>query len=122
MLSQTKMKSRIRRKTDPELVETLSKARKNEPWSGIAKTLSGSTKNQSSVNLNQIDKESKVGDTVLIAGKVLSKGTLTKKIRIAALSISTPALQKLKESKSEFVTILSEISKNPKAEGLKLIK
>jgi len=122
MLSQTKIKSRIRRKTDPELVETISKSRKNKPWSEIAKILSGSTKKQASVSLSDIEKQTKVGDTVVIPGKVLSQGDLTKKVRIVSLSISSKAKDKLKDTKSEYATILSEIAKNPKAEGIKIIK
>ena len=74
------------------------------------------------VELQKIDSEAKVGDTVLILGKVLSQGALSKKLVICALSISHAARVKLKESKSEFISIAEEIKKNPKAEGLKVLK
>ncbi len=121
MLSRTKLKERTRRKTNPYLVETIRLALKNENWTSIAKILSGATRNHESVNLSQIEEKTKLGDTVLIPGKVLSEGNITKKIRICALAISSPARNKLKESKSEFATIIEEIRKNPRAEGIKLI-
>jgi large subunit ribosomal protein L18e len=122
MLSKTKIKFRSRKKTNPELVETLKLATNNPKWLLIAKILSGPTTAQSKINLNQIDKESKTGDTIIIPGKVLSKGDLTKKVKICALSISKEANEKLKDTKSEYTTLLNEINKNKKAEGINLIK
>ncbi|MBU0977901.1 MAG: 50S ribosomal protein L18e [Nanoarchaeota archaeon] len=121
-LSKTKLKSRVQRKTNPVLVETLQAAIKNPAWKPVANILSSSTRKYSSLNLFEIDKETKAGDTVIIVGKVLSNGELTKKVRICALSISEKAQEKLKSTKSEIVSILEEITKNPKAEGIKILR
>jgi len=120
--SQTKLKSRIAKKTNPVLVETLQAARKNSAWSEVARLLAYPTRKYISKNLFEIDKETKAGDTVVIVGKVLSKGELTKKVRICSLSISEKAKEKLKPTKSEIVSILEEINKNPKAEGIKVLR
>ena len=122
MISNTKLKIRIRRKTNPEIAETIKITLKNEEWNKIASILSGSTRKYSSLNLFQIDNKSKAGDTIVIPGKVLSKGDLTKKIKICALAISDQAKEKLKNSKSEFSHIIEEIKKNPKAEGIKILR
>jgi large subunit ribosomal protein L18e len=122
MISKTKIKKRARRKTSPVLVETIEEARKNDGWNAVAKLLSGSTKKYSSMNLSDIDKETKAGDTVVIVGKVLSKGDLTKKVRICALSASESAKMKIKEMKGELVSILEEIKKNKKAEGVRVLR
>jgi ribosomal protein L18E len=121
-LSKTKLKSRVKKKTNPVLAETLQAAIKAPAWNNVAKLLSGSTRNYSSKNLFEIEKETKLGDTVIIIGKVLSKGELTKKVRICALAISEKAQEKLKTTKSEIVSILEEITKNPKAEGIKILR
>ena len=84
--------------------------------------LSSSTRKYAAVNLFDIDKQVSVGDTVLILGKVLSSGDISKKIRVCALSFSVAALQKIKKAKSEAVLIAEEIKSNPKAEGIKIIK
>ena len=102
--------------------ETCLLAMKHPAWRETAKMLSGSTKKQISLNLFQIDDKTKEGDTILILGKVLSKGELTKKIRISALGISAEAREKLKKTKTEFVNVIDEIKKNPKFEGVKLLK
>ena len=56
-----------------------------------------------------------------MAGKVLGSGEISKKIRICALHFSESARGKLEKSKSEIVTILEEIKKNPKAEGVRVL-
>ena len=124
MVSRTKIKLRIKKKTNPEIQETIAEALKtrSETWIKIAALLSGSTSGYSSINLDTIAKETKAGDTVVIVGKVISKGTLSNKVRIAALSFSESALEKLKESKSETVSILEEIKKNKEAKGIKIIR
>lgn len=122
MKSQTKIKLRSKGKTNPELEEIIKLARKSSGWTEVAFKLSGSTKSQSSLNLYQIDSQTNEGDTVVILGKVLSAGELTKKIKIVALGISETAREKLKESKSEFINLLEELRKNPKAEGVKILQ
>jgi len=121
-LSKTKIKSRIRKKTNPELAATISSAAKNPSWLKLAKLLSISTRLHSSLNLSDIDAKTATGDTVLVPGKVLSGGDITKKIKICSFGISAPAKEKLKKTKSEWVPILDEIKKNQKAEGLKILK
>ena len=122
MISKTKIKSRTRKKTNQELVETIEQSTKNANWMPIAKILSGPVSNYSKINLFQIEKNTNSGDIVIIPGKVLSQGQLTKKIKICALSISEQAREKIKDSKSEFSLLLKEIKDNPKAEAINLIK
>ena len=110
------------KKTNPFLEETISLSLKNKPWLPIAKLISSPTRSHPSINLEEIDSQTETGDTVLIPGKVLAKGDLSKKVRIVSLTISSPALHKLSKTKSEFATIKEEIEINPKAEGVKVIK
>lgn len=121
-MSKTSLKNRLSRKTHPELIETISSIIKNPAWNEVAKILSGPTRKFSAINLSGIDENTKVGDTILIPGKVLSGGTLSKKIRVVALSFSESAKEKAAASKSELVTIKEEIKKNPKFEGVKILK
>ena len=120
--SNRKLKEQISRKTNPILLETLMSAKKNKGWKKIADILSSSTKKQSRLNLFEIDANTSAGDTVLIPGKVLSEGEITKKIKICALSASKNAREKIKHSKTEFLTINEEINKNPKCEGIKILR
>lgn len=121
-ISQTKLKFRIRKKTNSNTVDLLRLGRHQKSWNSVLKIISSSTRNYSSINLARIDAETKAGDTVVIVGKVLGSGNVTKKLRICALSISQDAKDKLKESKSEYVSLMEEIKSNPKATGIKLIR
>lgn len=122
LISKTTLKLRARKKTNPELEEAIRLATKNASWNKYAKILSQSTRKYSSINLKDIDNQATLGSTILVSGKVLSLGEITKKIKICSLGISEHAKEKLLKTRSEWVSILEEIKKNPKAEGIKLIQ
>jgi len=122
MISKTKINKRMKRKTNPKIVDTLFFLKKQKNWIEVAKIISSSTRKYSALNLDEIDKQTSEGDTVVVPGKVLGVGKLTKKIRIAALGFSDSALTKIKEKKSEAVSILEEANKNPQAKGIKIIR
>lgn len=122
MISKTKIKQRKRKKTNSELVETIEAAIKNPAWEKIAAILSGSRQTYSVININEIEKKTTAGDTVVVPGKVLSEGTLTKKVRVCAVSFSKEAREKIKNAKGDALSILEEIRKNAKAEGVKVIR
>jgi len=121
MLSKTKVKFRAQKKTNPSLKETIRLALKYEKWKRVAEVLSGPTRNYASVNLGDIDKLAKTGDTIVVLGKVLSSGNLTKKVRLCALGFSVQAKSKLKQTKSEVDSIYNEILSNPKAQGVTIL-
>lgn len=121
-VSRTKIKGRISNKTNSALAETIRLALNNSAWKKIAQILSNSTREYSSVNLKEIDALAKEGDTILIPGKVLASGDISKKVRICSLSISASAREKLKRTKSEYASIAEEIKINKKAEGVKVIQ
>ncbi len=121
-ISNTKLKSRIKRKTNPSIVEALELARKHKAWNKLAKILSNSSRKYASVNLSDIEKESKAGDVIVIPGKVLAVGELTKKVKICSLGLSESTKGKIKSSKSEISSIADEIKKNTKAEGVKILQ
>ena len=122
MKSKTKVEKQLRRKTNSEIVETVIKSKKNKNWFEIAKIISGPRRRRIIVNLDQINKESKDGETVLIPGKILSKGEVDKKIKIVASDISEVAMEKLGKVKISYSNILDEIKKNPEAKDLKILK
>jgi len=122
MKSLTKIKKQSRRKTNQELVETILKAAKNEKWIDIARIISGPRRNRIDVNLSKINDEAEDGETILVPGKVLSQGEISKKIKIIALNFSENAREKLSKEKKEFSTIDEEIKKNPDAKGIRILR
>ena len=121
MLSKTKVKFRSQKKTNPSVKETIRLALKYENWKKVAEVLSGPKRNYASLNLGDIDKLAKAGDTIVVLGKVLSSGNLTKKVRLCALGFSAQAKSKLKQTKSEADSIYEEILSNPKAQGVTIL-
>lgn len=121
MISKTKMFDRAINKNDSELVETIMACKKNEAWMKVGIIISRSRSQMPVVNLDKINKIVSDGDTVVVPGKVLSQGDISKKIKIAALKFSGNAREKLSKNKSEIITILDEIKKNPSAKGIKVI-
>lgn len=119
--TKTKISKQEKRKTNPSLVETIRLAKKNEKWLDVAGLLSGPRRRKVNLNLSEIDKEVKEGDSVLIPGKVLSQGNVSKKIKVVGLGFSKNAKEKLLNSKCEVVYIKDEIKKNPSAKGLKIL-
>ncbi len=122
MISNTKIGKRVGNKTNSEVVETLLAAKKNVAWNKVAQLISGSRKKYASVNLKEIDGESKDGETIVVVGKVLGNGKINKKVRVCAMNFSESAFEKLKEVKSEGIILLEEIKRNPKAEGIKILR
>lgn len=122
MKSKTLIRKQTERKTKPELVETIFKARKNDKWMAVASIISYPRRLQISKNLDEIEKETKEGDTIVIPGKVLGKGEVSKKIRVAAIDFSEQAREKLKARKCEIVSIKEEIKVNPTARGIKVLR
>ncbi len=120
--SKTLIEKQARKKTNPELVETLMKGKKNEKWLEVVSIMSGPRKNLVNMNLENISNEVKEGEKIVVPGKVLSKGNIDKKIKIVALNFSENAKEKLLKNGCEVSTILEEIKSNPSAEGLRVLK
>lgn len=118
MLSKTQISRRIAQKRNPLLVETLKECKKNDAWLEVAAMLARPTKKLLCVNLRDIDLASKEGDLIVVPGKVLADGQITKKVRVIALQFSKSAREKLKEKRAEIAQIIDEIKINPRAEGI----
>ncbi len=120
--SKTAIGRRIPRKTDTYIAQTSMAAKKNKSWQTVAQLVSGSRRNYSSVNLDRLNSEAEDGDTVIVVGKILGNGDLTKKLKVCALYFSESARHKIKQAKGETVNIIDEIEKNSSAKGVKIIR
>ena len=118
-ISKTRISKRMKKKTNSELVETIMLAKKHNLE--LAKLLSIPTRRRIKKNLEEIDKEAKENETIIVPGKVLGQGNINKKIRVVALSFSENAEEKLKKAKCETRTLSEELKKSKKLEG-KILK
>ena len=118
--SKTKIESQLKKKTNPELVKTIVLAKKNPAWIEIAAVLTTSAKQTPQINLSKINAtEAKV---IVVPGKVLSQGEITKKVKIAAFKFSEKAKEKLKKAGCEIVSISKEIESNKDAKDVTILK
>ena len=137
--TKTKIEKQMQKKNSTELVKTIIAAKKNKSWIKVAEILSGPRKNRANLNLEEIDKKvntlkgipkegartsykASESETVIISGKVLSQGSVNKKIKIVALNFSEKAKEKLLKSKCEVSSIIEEIKKNPAGKGIKILE
>ncbi len=118
ILSKTQIAKRTEKKRNPEIIETIIIAKKNNLLD-LAKKLSSPNSNYTAINLDEINKMPQ--DTFLIVGKVLGSGNITKKITIAALGFSKQAREKLKKAQCEIKTIQEMIEKNKTLKEVKII-
>ena len=118
MISKTQLNKRKKKKTNSELVETIELARKNNLLE-LGKKLSGPTRKQSKVNLDDLNKLKE--EKVIVVGKVLGKGEINKRMKVAALSFSEKAREKLKKAGCAVFTIKTAIEKNKEIEKVKII-
>ena len=119
--SKTKIESQLRGKTNQELVEITIAAKKQNKWLEVASILSGPRRESVDLNLSQIDKLAKEGDTVVIPGKVLSQGELRKRVKVVAYKFSEKAREKLSKEKIQMSSIMNEIKSNPEAKGVRVL-
>ena len=118
--SKAKIELQLKAKTNPVLVETIILAKKNPAWIEVASILSSPGRKSKSVNLSALD--SSKGEMVVVPGKVLSQGEMTKKIKVAALKFSEGAIKKLKDAGCETLTIKEAISTNKDAKGMVILR
>jgi len=98
-----------------------SSVQKVKLWNRLASELSGPTRQRRVVNLYKIDKFAKDEETIIVPGKVLGTGEITRKISIAAYNYSSQALEKLQNGKCKVMTISEILKENPKAKKVRIL-
>lgn len=87
----------------------------------LAELLEKSRRRKVEVNLSKLERVCKENETVVIPGKVLSYGILTKPLTVSAFKFSPVAKEKIKNVKGKILTINQLIEKNPKGTNVRTI-
>lgn len=103
----------MKRKTNPQLAETIFLAKKANLE--IASEIAVPSRMQAAVNLDKLNNAKTT--EVIIPGKVLGGGNLSKKLTVYALAFSESAREKLKKSGCQAITLLDALKKNLKLKG-----
>jgi len=115
------------KKTNPMLINLIQELKKKSYenkapiWKDIAERLERPLRNWAEVNLSKIERHAKENETVLVPGRVLSSGELTKKLTIAAWSFSQKAKEKIKKAGGRCISISELVEENPKGKNVRII-
>ncbi|HSV42775.1 MAG TPA: 50S ribosomal protein L18e [Methanomassiliicoccales archaeon] len=116
------------KKTDPNLlvlIDALKKASRDngaEIWRDIALRLEKSKSNWAEVNLSKLERFTTDGDFVVVAGKVLGAGSLSKNLTVAAFDFSDAAMKAIVDAGGKGVTLMELTKMKPKGDGVKIMR
>lgn len=79
----------------------------------VAEKLSAPASQRAEVNISKIEKYAKNGEKIIVPGKVLGTGILTKKVTVVAFSASEQAVEKITKAGGKFFEIKDYISTKP---------
>jgi len=114
-------------KTNPELVLLIKDLkihakRHNTPiWRDIAERLERPLRVWPEVNVSRIERYAKEGEVIIVPGKVLGSGILTKKVNVAAWKFSKSAKEKIEKAGGRVMTIRELMMENPKGSNVRLM-
>ncbi|MBC7108070.1 MAG: 50S ribosomal protein L18e [Methanomassiliicoccales archaeon] len=114
-------------KTNPNLVlliESLkreSRERGVEIWRDIARRLEKPRRNWAEVNLSRLERYSEDGAVVVVPGKVLGAGNLSKKLTVAAFKFSSSARKKIEDAGGKSMTIEQLVKEMPDGSGIRIM-
>ena len=115
-------------KTNPSLIALIfdlkATSRDNDSaiWRDIAVRLEKPNRNWAETNLSKIERYAKDGETLVIPGKVLAAGNITKKVTVAAFSFSQKAKDAITESGGKAVSIRELMDANPKGSNIRIMR
>jgi large subunit ribosomal protein L18e len=114
-------------KTNPRLqdliAELKSVARDTDAgiWQDVADRLEKPRRTHAEVNLGRIERYATEDETVIVPGKVLGSGVLTKEVTVAAVDFSGSAETKI-EQVGNAIHLEEALSNNPEGSDVRVIR
>jgi large subunit ribosomal protein L18e len=103
------------------LIESLMKSEK-PLWRKVAGELSRPKRQKVEVNLSKLEQYTAEDATVIVPGKVLGAGAISKKITVAAFSFSGSARKLIGAAGGKAITIENLHKTNPDGRGIVILK
>ncbi|WEL23824.1 50S ribosomal protein L18e [Candidatus Nanohalovita haloferacivicina] len=109
--------------TNSVLLETIEMLEEQEAaiWNQVAENLGKVNRRRAEVNISDIDRVAEDGDTIVVPGKVLGTGRLTKDVDVAAFQASNGAKKKIMEN-GDFMFIQDLVEDNPEGTEVRIVK
>lgn len=97
------------------------KAQSSPLWKRVMHDMQKPTRQRRIVNLYKIDKYARDGETIIVPGKVLSIGELSKKVDVAAMQFSEGAKKKIEAAQGKALTITELFKQNPEGKKVRIL-
>jgi len=116
------------RTTNPEfagIIRTLrKKSQEHEAkiWREIADRLARSRQRRATVNVSQLSRHTRDGETIIIPGKVLGSGEIDHPVKVAASAFSEKAKSKILGAKGKCLSIQELLEKNPEGKSVRILE
>jgi len=113
-------------KENPELVRTLielrraAKAHDAPIWSDLARQLARGRHQRTPVNVAHLERQAQADETLVVPGKVLASGDLTKSLTVAAFHYSAVARAKIVKAGGQALSIDELVKARPNGHGVRL--
>lgn len=101
-------------------LKRLSNEKKVKIWKSIALELEKSSRSRREINLLHLERYCNNNETVIVPGKVLGYGDLTKRLKIAAFRFSSSALSKINKV-GKALTIPELMKENPTGKDIRIM-
>lgn len=82
-------------------------------FKAVAEKLSSPASQRSQVNVSKLEKFAKDSEVIIVPGKVLGTGTITKKLTVVAFAASEQAIEKITKAGGKFISINTYIAGKP---------
>jgi len=111
------------RKENPFLIALIKNLRKEKRpiWQKVAYELSKPRRKKVEVNLSKLDEYCNDGGSVIVPGKVLGAGKMTKKLLVAAFGFSQSARKSIESAGGKALSIEAMYKNNQSGKDLTII-
>ena len=115
------------KKTNPELISLIKSLKQKSReesvgiWRDIAERLEKPLRVWPEVNVSKIERYAQEHEVIIVPGKVLGSGNITKKVTVSAFKFSKEAKDKIESVGGKVLSINELMAINPKGKGVKII-
>jgi large subunit ribosomal protein L18e len=97
-----------------------ARAQKAPIWATVADRLERPRHQVTPVNVGHLDRLTKAGETVVVPGKLLAEGRLSKQLTVAAVAYSKEARTKVHAAGGSAITVHELLKAHPDGTGVRL--
>ena len=115
------------RKQNSDLVHLVGELRRTARtshaaiWTAVADRLERSRHQVTPVNVGHLERLAKTDETVVVPGKLLADGLLTKRLTVAAFAYSAEARSKVRAAGGVTLTLHDLVKSRPDGTGVRLL-